>query len=528
MGDHIRKVLGVLGLIAVVAAIIFVSGQVRSLVAAETAPTPATPAVPATSAAPTVAAAPAGSQSYYHEAGKGWSGILPTLPAPSFAPLVNKVKAAVVNISITKKSRMGSVRSFGMTPKMMPGIPGMPGGPGGQMDPFDDFFNKFFGDMPQQEREQHSLGSGFIINENGFIMTNRHVIKDADEVMVQTEDKKKYPAKIIGRDEKTDMAIIKIEGTNLPYVELGDSDALEIGDWVVAVGNPFGLSQTVTAGIVSAKGRVIGAGPYDDFIQTDASINPGNSGGPLFNTKGQVVGINTAIHAGGQGLGFAIPINMAKKVIPQLVQHGKVVDRGWLGVVVQEITPELAKSFNIKEGDGVLVGDVVVGSPAEKAGLKRGDLIKTFNGAVIKSVHELPIKVAETPPGQPAVMEVMRAGQLLKLTVQLGRQEGSEPRSPWAESGEGDDQEKGSADLLGLMVAGTNDNTGVKVKAVDPKGAAADAGIREGDLLLEVNGNDLKTVADYQAATKGLKKGNAVRLLVKREGATLFVAFILN
>jgi serine protease Do len=307
----------------------------------------------------------------------------------SFADLAEKLKPAVVNISTTKTVKSGGFRS-----------------PFGQGSPFDrnfggeDFFERFFGDIPQRQFKQKSLGSGFIISHDGYIFTNNHVVEQADKILVKLSDGKEYEAKVIGKDAKTDIALIKIKPSdNLPIVETGDSDKLRVGDWVIAIGNPFGLEQTVTAGIVSAKGRVIGAGPYDNFIQTDASINPGNSGGPLINLNGEVVGINTAIVASGQGIGFAIPINMARDVIPQLEKSGHVT-RGWLGVGIQEVTPALAKSFGLKEEKGALVSQVSKGGPADKAGIEQGDVILEFDGKTIAEMKDLPRIVASTPVGR--------------------------------------------------------------------------------------------------------------------------------
>ena len=248
----------------------------------------------------------------------------------------------------------------------------------------------FFGASLSVPHKQRSLGSGFIISDEGYILTNNHVVAGADEINVKLSDGREFKGVLKGSDEKLDLALVKITAKDhLPVAPLGDSDAIEVGEWVLAIGNPFGLSQTVTAGIVSAKGRVIGSGPYDDFIQTDASINPGNSGGPLFNAKGEVIGINTAIVAGGQGIGFAIPVNMAKSVITQLRETGKVT-RGWLGVSVQPVTPDLAKSFGMKNDKGALVSEVMKDSPAEKAGFKVGDIILEFDGKAITDMHELP------------------------------------------------------------------------------------------------------------------------------------------
>ena len=332
----------------------------------------------------------------------------PRLPAvlmpETFAVLAKKISAAVVNISTEKVMKRPSVtrRMPGMPspgPGWWPGGPGGPGGPSpfGPEDPFKEFFERFFGDMPK-EFKSRSLGSGFIFDRDGYIITNNHVIEGADKIKVKLVDGREFKATIKGRDPMTDMALIKIESPShdLPVLALGDSNTMQVGDWVLAVGNPFGLSHTVTQGIISAKGRVIGAGPYDDFLQTDASINPGNSGGPLVNLKGEVVGINSAIVATGQGIGFAIPSNMAKSIIPQLKEKGSVV-RGMLGVQIQMVTPELAKSFGLKEPMGALVAEVNPDSPAAKIGLQRGDIITEFNGTPIKEMHELP-KMVATPP----------------------------------------------------------------------------------------------------------------------------------
>ena len=295
------------------------------------------------------------SLSLSEEAAQGVSGL------PSLTGLVKELKPTVVNISTTKVVRSPLdefFRGFGDAP-----------------DSFgDELFRRFFGDRPR-EFKQKSLGSGFIIDTEGHILTNNHVIEKAEEIKVKLSDQQKeYDAQVIGTDPKTDLALIKIKGAgDLPVVHMGDSESLEVGEWVVAIGNPFGLEQTVTTGIISAKGRVIGAGPYDDFLQTDASINPGNSGGPLFNLEGEVVGINTAIVAGGQGIGFAIPINIAKKMLPQL-KKGRVV-YGYLGVYIQDLTPELADSFGLQEAQGVLISDVIPDSPAEKGKIQKGDVV---------------------------------------------------------------------------------------------------------------------------------------------------------
>jgi len=327
----------------------------------------------------------------------------PLIPG-SFVELYNNVKPAVVNIStITTLKRY---REFYQNPF---------GGKDSFWDFFgEDFFNRFFGDTPGLK--QRSLGSGFIINKDGYILTNYHVA-NADEIDVKLINGKKFKAKVIGKDSKTDMALIKIDTwQDLPFVKLGDSDKLEIGEWVVAIGNPFGLEHTLTVGIVSAKGRVIGAGPYDNFIQTDASINPGNSGGPLINMNQEVIGINTAIIMGGQGIGFAIPINLAKEILPQLKSRGKVI-RGYLGVLIQKVTPELAESFGLREDKGALVTEVIKGSPAESAGIKQGDIILEFEGKKINNISELPRIVAKTEVGKKVEIKIFRNYKEISLFV---------------------------------------------------------------------------------------------------------------
>ncbi len=428
---------------------------------------------------------------------------------PSFAELSSKVTPAVVNISTTK------------TVRRHPGIQRF-----GPRDPFfDDFFERFF--QGPVERPQKSLGSGFIINKDGTIITNNHVVEGADEIQVQLTGKKKYDAKVVGSDSKTDLAVIRISAGDLPSVSLGDSDQLKVGDWVMAVGNPFGLDHTVTAGIVSAKGRVIGAGPYDDFIQTDASINPGNSGGPLFNLQGEVVGVNTAIVAAGQGIGFAIPINMAKGLIPQLISQGRVT-RAWLGVGIQEISPELAKSFNLPDEKGALISNVFPQSPAEKGGLKSGDVIREFNGRPILESHELPTMVAGEPVGKVVTMKVLRDGKEIILQITLGEMEKGEKVA--------EETTKQSSKELGIAVrevmpeeAATlqlpRDQHGVMVVGVEPGSTAEVAGLQPADVILSVNNEKITGLADFAAAAKRLKSGEVVRLFIKRQDATVYLAF---
>jgi len=463
------------------------------------------------------------------EAGQGATKVIPYAGAPeSFHLLVEGVSNTVVNISTTKKVK---VRPFNPFKDFGPS-------PFGSEDPFKDFFDKFF-DAPEMIRPERSLGSGFLFKPDGYILTNNHVVAGADEIIVTLADERKYKAKVVGTDEDTDIAVIKINAPSpLPYATLGDSDELNIGDWVVAIGNPFGLSHTVTAGIVSAKGRVIGAGKYDNFIQTDASINPGNSGGPLFNMKGEVVGINTAIFAAGQGLGFAIPINMAKKFLPQLMEFGKVKDRGWLGVGVQELTPELAKSLGLSENQtGVLINQVFPDSPASKAGIKRGDVITKFNGTEIKKYNELPGLVASVQPGTEAEVTILRKGEEKTVKVVLGNREASKEVASAGEEEETPSQ-KGAADKLGLVVRGVKpeeasklgieQGRGVVVERVEPGSAAEDADVRSGDVILEINEMEIDGIKAYQAALAKISKGDIVRLLIRRSFGTIYLAFTLQ
>ncbi len=431
---------------------------------------------------------------------------------PTFSDLAKKVSTSVVNISTTKNARRRGPQGMRRMPR----------------DPFfDDFFEHFF-NAPGMDAPQKSLGSGFIINSEGYIITNNHVVDGADEIQVMVDGKQKYDGKIVGSDPKTDLAVIKISAPNLPSATLGDSSQVQVGDWVMAVGNPFGLDHTVTAGIVSAKGRVIGAGPYDDFIQTDASINPGNSGGPLFNLKGEVVGVNTAIVAAGQGIGFAIPINIVKDLVPQLISKGRVT-RAWLGVGIQDITPELAKSFNLPDQKGALVSNVFPNSPAEKAGLKSGDVIRAFEGKPIEESHDLPTMVAREPVGKTSAMSVLREGKELSFQVTLGEMEKSEQvvdgggaKSSSAELGlTCRDVTPEEAAQMGLA----QDNRGVVIVNVEPGSQAEIAGVQRGDVLLSLNGLKVNGVADYVTASKKVKTGEIVRLFIKREDSTVFLAF---
>ncbi|WP_136523941.1 DegQ family serine endoprotease [Geomonas ferrireducens] len=429
---------------------------------------------------------------------------------PDFAKLAKKLKPAVVNISTSK--------TVGM--KKHPNV-----GPGG--DPFQDYFEKFFETPRQHPYKQRSMGSGFIISDDGYLITNNHVVKDADEIKVKLSDGREFKGEVKGRDDKLDLALIKIAAKgHLPVAPLGDSDKIEVGDWVMAIGNPFGLAQTVTAGIISAQGRVIGSGPYDDFIQTDASINPGNSGGPLFNTDGEVIGINTAIVSGGQGIGFAIPINMAKDILPQLKESGKVT-RGWLGVSVQQVTQDLAQSFGMEGEAGALVAEVIKDSPAEKAGVKGGDIILEYDGHHIKEMSELPRRVAATAVGKTVKLVVLRDGKQVPLQVTIEK----------LKDGEEEDAAV-SGDRLGLKVADLSaeraqqlrlqGDKGVLVTDVDADSLAERAGIVEGDVIREINGVRITSVKDYSKSIAAVKKGGYLKMLLKRGEASLFVALRID
>ncbi|MDV2503925.1 MAG: DegQ family serine endoprotease [bacterium] len=427
----------------------------------------------------------------------------------TFIEVAKAKKPAVVNISTTQVLKQMIRRPR----RRMPG---------GEQDPWREFFERFFEGVPEQ-RTRHSLGSGIIYDKEGYIITNNHVVERASEIKVKLHDGSEYDAKVIGTDPKTDLALIKIEADKpLPTLTLGDSDALQVGEWVIAIGNPFGLEHTVTVGVVSAKGRVIGTGPYDDFIQTDASINPGNSGGPLLNTSGEVVGVNTAIVAAGQGIGFATPSNITRRVIEDLRTKGSVV-RGWLGVVIQRMSPDLAKSFGLEENTGALVAEIVEDSPAQKAGIKRGDVIIKFNGTEIKTMDVLPRRVAATKPGKKATVTILRDGKKKSLKVTIGTLEEKEiTKARFTEEELGITVQEITRELAEHFDLETRE--GVIVSDVDRSGPAWEGGIRRGDIVLEVNRQTIKTMKDYRRALKKYAGKGTVLLLVRRGGNTLYVA----
>jgi serine protease Do len=452
----------------------------------------------------------------------------------SFADIAAGAEPAVVNISTSQTVKNEGFRGFGPLPG--PGNPEGRGG-GGQSpfgqdnDPFEQFFRRFMPQMPKSYK-QRSLGSGFAISSDGLIVTNNHVVEHADEVLVKlSSGEHQYKAKVLGTDPKTDLALVKIEPQGkIAALKLGDSGNLRVGDWVMAIGNPFGLEQTVTAGIVSAKGRVIGQGPYDDFIQTDASINPGNSGGPLLNVNGEVVGINSAIFSesgGNMGIGFAIPSNLAKAVVEQLRTQGKVV-RGWLGVMIQDVTEDLANSFKLSEPHGALVSSVKEDGPAAKAGLERGDIIVEFDAKPVKSSHELPSMVAASPIGKDVDVKVLREGTEKTLQMKIAEMPKGE-----GEIGSGETEEQ-SGEKLGLAVApvtpevarqlGIEPGSGVLVRAVKAGSTAEDAGLQPGDVILEVNRKAVKSVESFKSAVSNSKKGESLLFLVRRGDSTVFLA----
>ncbi|MFZ0929427.1 MAG: DegQ family serine endoprotease [Syntrophobacteraceae bacterium] len=429
----------------------------------------------------------------------------PVISSP-FTALAEKCTPSVVNVKVTKVEKTG----FG---EMQ--IPA----------PFRDFFNQPWSQQLPQDRTVQGAGSGVIISKDGYILTNNHVVEGAKELTVTLADKDEFKAQVVGRDPKTDIAIIKIDaGENLPAANIGDSDQIKVGDWVLAIGNPFGLGDTVTSGIVSAKGRVIGAGPYDDFIQTDASINPGNSGGPLFNMKGEVIGINTAIIPEGQGIGFAIPVNTAKSLIPQLEANGEVT-RGYLGVNIQSIDPDLAKALKLEQSKGALVAEVVPGGPADKAGIKAGDVIVSFDGKSVHDSHDLPAMVAAATIGRQVPITLVRNGKEIKIDAVVAKLESSGTKL--AES-KLPAQGKWGLQLQDLnpeiaRQLGLDDDHGVVVAGVQPGSPAYRASIQPGDVIMEVNRQTVKSASDLKEKIAKANDSDALLLLVKNAHGSRYV-----
>jgi Do/DeqQ family serine protease len=416
----------------------------------------------------------------------------------AFSNIAKKVTPSVVNISTISKKKA--------------------------IQPFFErspFFDDFFG-APQTRRDR-SLGSGFIISKDGVIVTNDHVVRDAESIQVKLSNDKVYDAKVIGGDRKTDIAVIKINATDLPVAVLGNSDKLEVGQWAIAIGNPFGLDRTMTVGVVSATGRSnVGIEFYENFIQTDASINPGNSGGPLLNVYGEVIGINTAIVAAGQGIGFAIPVNMAKPVFTQLITKGSV-SRGWMGVSIQPVTEELAQSFGLNNARGALVNGVAKGGPAEKAGIRQGDILVAFNGTEVKDSSHLQRIVAESPIGKASKVTIVRDGKQLELTISLTN---AEAASQLQRESIGGKPQGPSADQLGIVV-GEAEGEGLLVIDIARGSAAADAGIKRGDIIISINRKRVGSVADYQNIISQ-SKGGRITILVRRGDSSIYFALKLK
>jgi len=402
--------------------------------------------------------------------------------------------------------------------------------------PFKDFFDRFdqfFGQQPNQPRRQRGQGSGFVIEANGTIVTNNHVIEGADKITVKfQDDPKEYPAKIIGRDKETDLAVIKVEtDKKLNGLKFGDSDAIKVGEWVLAIGNPYGLEHTVTAGIISAKYRNLRVGPFDNFLQTDASINPGNSGGPLLNMKGEVIGINSLINAAGQNLGFAVPSNQAKKIIAQL-KEGKSFKRGWLGVTIQPVSENQAKALGLPEATGALIASVGKDHPADKAGIKQGDVVLEVNGEKVADSNELLRMIASLKPGDKAKLTLWRNGKKVERTVVLGER-GEETMAAMRP-----EQPQQATTVLGLQVKPVSDREanalglekaqGLLVVQVDPNSPAGEEDIRQGDVIVQANQQDIDSAEELQNVIKRDKQRGAVMLLIKRQGQNIFVALPLD
>ncbi len=427
----------------------------------------------------------------------------------SFAAIAKKTMPVVVNISTTTQRPAR----------------------GGSNDPIDDFFNRFFGEASPKENGPRSLGSGILISKDGEILTNYHVVRNADTIKVKLADQTEYEARLIGKDDRTDLALIKIRrsGGNLPFARLGNSSQLEVGDWVMAIGNPFGLEHTVTAGIVSAKGRVIGAGPYDNFIQTDASINPGNSGGPLINGSGEVIGVNSAIFSqsgNNVGIGFAIPIDLARKVADQLRKNGRVV-RGWLGIRAVDVSPQLASSLGLTRISSELaqVTEVADGSPAAEAGVKTGDILVEYNGKPVPKSHEFPSVIADTAPGQKATIKFIRDKKEQTVSVKIGE---------LPDDSDANQQVEARYPEIGLRVQritpeaarrlGLSSTRGVLVVEVQSGSPADLVGLEPADVIREVNQRPVTNVKDFERAVRQGRRGDRILLLVQRGDNAVFFA----
>jgi serine protease Do len=434
----------------------------------------------------------------------------------SFSELVKTAIPSVVNVSIVKTTQI-TQQQFSS--------------PFGENDPFNDFFKHFYGDQMPKNYKQRGLGTGFIIDKEGYILTNNHVVEGADEITVTLTDKTSFTAKVIGHDSKTDLALIKISGArDLSPIALGDSDKMEAGDWVLAIGNPFGFNNTVTAGIISAKyRRNVGTSSYEDYIQTDAAINQGNSGGPLINTNGEVIGIDSAIYSqsgGSVGIGFAIPINMAKEILPQL-KKGKII-RGWLGVAVQTISPDLQNKLGLKDTKGALVADVTEGGPAAKAGMETGDVIVSFDGKEITDSNALPMIVAAAPVGKNAKIEILRNGEKKTLEVKVGELKDTEKAASGPKaSKENISNELGLSvgDITPEIAAQLNvaQKSGVVILGVDSGSDAEAAGLQAGDIVAEIDREKIANMNQFNKKMSSYKEGDTILFLIKRQGSSLFL-----
>ena len=442
---------------------------------------------------------------------------------PDFTKLVEKNSAAVVNISTTQKVKH---------PRIMPRSP--QGNAPDPNNPFGDLFKHFFGEEGEgggiEQFDTQSLGSGFIISPDGYVLTNHHVVKDAEEIVVRLSDRRELTAEVVGSDERSDLALLKVDAKNLPIVKIGKSDALKVGEWVLAIGSPFGFDHSVTAGIVSAKGRSLPRENYVPFIQTDVAINPGNSGGPLFNLSGEVVGINSQIYSrtgGFMGLSFAIPIDMAMNVVDQLKNKGQV-SRGWLGVLIQDVTRELAESFNMSKPKGALVAKVLPDSPAEKAGFQVGDVVVEFNGKEVELSSNLPPIVGVTKINTSVPVKIIRNGKTVTLSVTIGELPAEEDLKLAGDGG----PKKMSDNRLAVVVTDLTDDQrekldikkgGVIVDRIED-GPAAKAGVRQGDIILMVNNEDIKNASHFKDLVKDLPAGKSVPILIQRRGGPVFLA----
>lgn len=439
---------------------------------------------------------------------------------PDFVDLVEDNSPAVVNISTTQKIDASSWQNIQ--------IP--------QHGDLGELFKKFFNDghgsqgqMPAPPQDAKSLGSGFILSEDGYILTNHHVIENADEIIVRLSDKRELKAELIGSDKYSDIALLKVDADDLPVVEIGSSEKMKVGEWVLAIGSPFGFDHSATAGIISAKGRSLPSANYVPFIQTDVAINPGNSGGPLFNLDGKVIGVNSQIYSrtgGFMGLSFAIPIEVAMEVVEQIKTKGSV-SRGWLGVYIQEITQELAQTFGLDKPVGALVSQVIKNSPAEKAGLKAGDVILSFNGTRIIDSSNLPPLVGRVPVGETAKLRILRDNKYKTISVTI--EQLPEDNQPLAKAGKPAKHNRMGVEVVALDKKQQAElGRGVKVVQVDPQGVAFQAGIRSGDILLQINRKDIKNIADFRKKVANLPTGRMIPVLVHRQGADQFIVLKLS